>query len=188
MGDARSTMVAGAATMIGMRGVGATSVRELAKHTGAPLGSTYHYFPGGKEQLVAEAVAWVSDRIETLLRESDSALDALDAFVASWRRLLESTGYHASCPVLAVAAEEPALGDDGEPVSTPAFARWHRLIAATLEKDGIAADEARGLAWTVLASVEGAVVLSRSQRSAEPLDAVAAHLRSVVAAAVARVP
>lgn len=180
-------MVAGAATLIGMRGVGATSVRELAKHTGAPLGSTYHYFPGGKEQLVTEAVTWVSDRVEQLLRDKGSALAALDAFVDSWRRLLESTDYRASCPVLAVAAEEPALGarsGEREPVSTAVFARWHALIGDTLEAEGLPATDAQALAWTILASVEGAVVLSRSQRSAAPLDAVAAHLRTVVSAAL----
>ena len=59
--DARERMVAGAADMIGRRGASATSLRELAKHSGAPLGSTYHYFPGGKAQLAAEAVHWADD-------------------------------------------------------------------------------------------------------------------------------
>ncbi|WP_370613906.1 TetR/AcrR family transcriptional regulator [Mumia sp. Pv 4-285] len=184
MGDARSTMVAGAASMIGQRGVGATSVRELAKHTGAPLGSTYHYFPGGKEQLVTEAVEWTSGRIETLLTRSTSALDAFDAFVESWRRLLKSTDFHASCPVLAVATEAPELGESGESVASQAFARWHGLIAGRLEGDGVDAEESRALAWTIIAGAEGAVVVARSQRSTEPLDAVAERLRSVVADAV----
>ena len=52
----RDRLVIGAADMIRRRGLNATSVRELAKHAGAPLGSTYHYFPGGKQQVVTEAV------------------------------------------------------------------------------------------------------------------------------------
>lgn len=178
-------MVAGAASLIGMRGVGATSVRELARFTGAPLGSTYHYFPGGKDQLVDEALAWVCVRTERLIASCDDAVAALDAFVASWRRLLEETDYRASCPVLAVAAEEPGRGDDPPP-STAVFQRWHTLIVDTLRRDGVAPEQADALAWTVLASVEGAVVLARSQRSAAPLDAVAGTLRSLVAAAVER--
>ena len=51
--DARARLVAGTADMLGRRGLNAASVRELAKHAGAPLGSTYHYFPGGKYQLAA---------------------------------------------------------------------------------------------------------------------------------------
>ena len=55
--ESRQRLVAGAADMMRRRGLNATSVRELAKHAQAPLGSTYHYFPGGKYQLAAEAVA-----------------------------------------------------------------------------------------------------------------------------------
>jgi WD40 repeat protein len=54
--DPRQQMVIGAADMIRRRGLNATSVRELAKHTRAPLGSTYHYFPRGKQQLAAEVI------------------------------------------------------------------------------------------------------------------------------------
>src|SRR5215207_224091 len=108
--DARTKMVAGAAELIGARGVGATSVRELARFTGAPLGSTYHYFPGGKDQLVEEAVGWVSGRVEKVLaRASDGgALAALDAFIADWRDFLARSDYEASCPILAVATEDTA--------------------------------------------------------------------------------
>ncbi len=47
----RERIVAGAADMISRRGLSATSIREMAKHAKAPLGSTYHYFPEGKQQL-----------------------------------------------------------------------------------------------------------------------------------------
>ena len=59
--DSRKQMVMGAADMIRRRGLNATSVRELAKHASAPLGSTYHYFPGGKYELATEAVRWADD-------------------------------------------------------------------------------------------------------------------------------
>ena len=59
--ESRQRLVAGAADMMRRRGLNATSVRELAKHAQAPLGSTYHYFPGGKYQLAAEAVQWADD-------------------------------------------------------------------------------------------------------------------------------
>ena len=56
----RQQLVAGAADMIRRRGLNATSIREVAKHAGTPLGSTYHYFPGGKHQLAAEAVRYAT--------------------------------------------------------------------------------------------------------------------------------
>lgn len=58
---ARERIVAGAADMISRRGLNATSIRETAKHARAPLGSTYHYFPEGKQQLATEAVRYTGE-------------------------------------------------------------------------------------------------------------------------------
>ena len=175
-------MVAGAAELIGARGVGATSVRELAKFTGAPLGSTYHYFPGGKDQLVEEAVGWMSGRIEKLLSRTgdQGALTILDAFIANWREFLIASDYQASCPVLAVATEDTVTAGP----ASAAFSRWHDLLVEVLRREGIAPKRADRLAWLIVGSIEGAVVMSRSQRSPEPMEAVAAELRGVIREAV----
>ncbi len=175
-------MVAGAAELIGARGVGATSVRELAKFTGAPLGSTYHYFPGGKDQLVEEAVGWVSSHVERLLAEAGDggAMAALDAFIANWRDFLIASDFQASCPVLAVATEDTVTAGP----ASAAFTRWHLLLVEVLRREGVAPKRADRLAWLIVGSIEGAVVMARSQRSPEPLDAVAAELRGVIREAV----
>ena len=52
----KARLTAAAADLIRRRGLQATSVRELAKHAGAPLGSVYHYYPEGKQQFVSEAI------------------------------------------------------------------------------------------------------------------------------------
>src|SRR6478735_3416487 len=71
--DARNRMVSGAADMLGRRGLSAMTVRDLARHAGAPLGSTYHYFPGGKAQLAAEAVRWADAHTATVLQRAAAA-------------------------------------------------------------------------------------------------------------------
>jgi AcrR family transcriptional regulator len=191
--DPRTKMVAGAAQLIGERGVGATSVRELAKFTGAPLGSTYHYFPGGKDQLVAEAVGWVSGRVEKLLTRAseDGALAALDAFIANWREFLITSDYEASCPVLAVATEASptrfARGETPTATAGPAtevFKTWQGLLVPVLRREGVPPQRAERLAWLIVGSLEGAVVMARSQRSPVPLEAVAAELRVLIREAI----
>jgi AcrR family transcriptional regulator len=177
-------MVAGAAQLIGERGVGATSVRELAKFTGAPLGSTSHYFPGGKDQLVEEAVTWVSGRVEKLLAgaSEDGALAALDAFTANWREFLINSDYEASCPVLAVATEASPTATAGP--ASAVFKTWQGLLVPVLRRDGVPPARSERLAWLIVGSLEGAVVMARSQRSPEPLEAVAAELRVLIRDAI----
>ena len=135
----RDRLVVGAADMIRRRGLNATSVRELAKHAGAPLGSTYHYFPGGKQQVATEAVEFagevVSRRLAAELRQGPVV--GLRAFLALWREVVVGNGFRAGCPVLAVSVEEPH-DDETAPLDAAAkvFGQWESLLAGSLRDHG----------------------------------------------------
>ncbi|MGW6422706.1 TetR/AcrR family transcriptional regulator [Nocardia sp. NPDC055053] len=188
--DARDRLVAGAADMLRRRGLNATSVRELAKHSGAPLGSTYHYFPGGKSQLAAEAVrladALTVRRLTAELRSGP--VDGLRAFVAMWRKILVDSDFEAGCPVLAVSVEDqPADDDEPRRAAAEAFEHWTDLLAGSLREHGATADAADRTATLIVAAIEGTVAMCRAQRSTLPLDRTAEALEGVVQAVIAPV-
>ena len=54
--DTRAKMVAGAADLMSRRGVNATSLRDVVRHTNTPRGSLGHHFPRGKQQLIEDAL------------------------------------------------------------------------------------------------------------------------------------
>ena len=179
--DTRRRMIAGAAVVIGTQGAAAMSLRDLAREAGVPLGSTYHHFPGGKVQLVQEAVVATGRQVSRLLDQSrEQGVDAaLRTFADHWRVLLLRTDFATGCPVLAVATEaEPALQE----VARAVFAEWQQSIATALVADGVPADRAASLGRLVIASLEGAVAVSRAERSADPLDEVVAELSALLAA------
>lgn len=179
----RARMVAGAADMISRRGLNATSVRELAKHTRAPLGSTYHYFPGGKYDLATEAVRW-TDEITTriLAKELDAGpLAGLQAFLSIWRKVVLDSDFRAGCPVLAVSVED--LPDDHSApreAAAAAFGNWTELLAQSMQRHGARARDAQRVATLVVAAVEGTVAMCRAQRTIEPLDQVTVELTRIV--------
>ncbi|MCW8379060.1 TetR/AcrR family transcriptional regulator [Streptomyces justiciae] len=184
----RERIVAGAADMISRRGLNATSIRELAKHAKAPLGSTYHYFPEGKQQLATEAVRYAGTAVERILRKELDAGPAagLRAFLALWRGIVVDSDYRAGCPVLAVSVEEPP-GDEIPPAlaaAAEAFEGWERLLAESLRAHGADRDQAAGVAALVVAGVEGAIAMCRAKRSMTPLDLVERQLEAVIAGAV----
>ncbi|MFE2065965.1 TetR/AcrR family transcriptional regulator [Streptomyces sp. NPDC059467] len=184
----RERIVAGAADLISRRGLNATSIRELAKHAKAPLGSTYHYFPDGKQQLATEAVRYAGTSVERLLRKELDAgpVAGLLAFLELWRGIVVASGFRAGCPVLAVSVEEPPPGDELPPAITAAaeaFGNWEGLLAESLRSHG-AADRAPELATLVVASVEGAIAMCRARRDMEPLDRVARQLETLISAAL----
>ncbi|WP_435770823.1 TetR/AcrR family transcriptional regulator [Nocardioides sp. SYSU DS0651] len=180
--DTRSRMVIGAARMVGTRGPGGTSLRELAKEAGVPLGSTYHHFPGGKRQLVDESVRFLGDHVARIIDSSrEGGVEAaLDALVAQWRRVLEDSGFRTGCAVLAVATEDdPELRQ----TATDVFAMWQEHLVAVLVAAGTDPARAPRLARTVVAAVEGAVALCRAERSVAPLEDVSQELRLLLEAA-----
>ncbi|MFI1509076.1 TetR/AcrR family transcriptional regulator [Streptomyces sp. NPDC020597] len=186
----RDRIVAGAADLISRRGLNAASIREVAKHAEAPLGSTYHYFPEGKQQLATEAVRYAGGAVARVLRKELEAGPAagLRAFLALWRDIVVASDFRAGCPVLAVSVEEPPA-DEIPPAVTAAaeaFEEWERLLTQALRAHGADPDGAPELAALIVASVEGAIAMCRAKRSTAPLDRVARRLEAVVAGALGR--
>jgi AcrR family transcriptional regulator len=192
----RSKMVAGAIDLIRRRGVNATSVREVVRHTDTPRGSIRHHFPSGKLQLVEEAVILagkeVSQALEKLMANK-GAVAGLSAFVGLWRHSLESSNFEAGCPVLSVAVEQ-YIGEDGNPqpeaeqrlleLADTIFKEWQSILEASLLKDGVSPERAKRLANLIVSSVEGTVPMCRAARSTTPLDDVRSELEMALAAAI----
>lgn len=181
---ARQHMVAGAADMISRRGLNATSVRELAKHTAAPLGSTYHYFPGGKYDLATKAVRWADDLTVDVLASQLAAgpVAGLQAFLHMWRKVVLDSDFHAGCPVLAVSVEDlPEEHSAPRDAAAAAFVRWTTLLADSLRESGASTADAQRVATLIVAAVEGAVAMCRAQHSITPLDDVTKQLTQIVA-------
>ncbi|MEU0884008.1 TetR/AcrR family transcriptional regulator [Lentzea sp. NPDC005914] len=177
----REQIVAGAADMIRRRGLNATSIREVAKHAGTPLGSTYHYFPGGKNQLATEAVRLSAEIVTRVLDKKlrQGPAEGVRAFFGLWREVVAGTDFQAGCPVVAVAVEE-AAHPEALAASAEAFRAWSRQLAESLEQHGVEARRAAQLATLVVGAAEGAVVMCRAQRSIQPLDDVAAELTALL--------
>lgn len=186
--DARQRVVAAAAEMLARHGLNATSIREMAKRANAPLGSTYHHFPGGKQQVVAEAVRLAGTRVGAGLDRhlQAGAAAGLRGFLAMWRDVLLRSDFRIGCPVMAAVVEEPIddIAEAALQAAAGVFGEWERRLAAALEAEGVAAEPAADLATFIVAGVEGAIVLSRAQRDIAPFDRVAKQLEGVVRTAV----
>ena len=193
-------MVAGAADLLSRHGVHATSLREVVRRTETPRGSLGHHFPGGKPQLLEEAVRYAAEQVavplERLLEER-GAVHGLNAFIGWWHQILEKSGFEAGCPVLAVAVEPMASDDAGEAGAAlareqlrglvhEAFSRWQGILMAALRRDGATPARARRLAALTVASVEGTVAMCRAARSTQPLDDVQRELEDLLKAAIAK--
>jgi AcrR family transcriptional regulator len=185
--DTRARMISGAARMVGSKGARSTSLRDLAHEAGVPIGSTYHHFPGGKQQLVDEAVRAVGGHIDRIIASAraDGVESALASLTGEWRRVLTGSDFRTGCAVLAVATED----DDGlRRTAMHIFDGWQTEMAGILTDAGVPAQRAPQLARMIVAAVEGAVALCRAERSTAPLDDVADELRLLIGTATEKSP
>jgi AcrR family transcriptional regulator len=187
MASPRERMVRSAALLIRERGAHPTAIADVLEHSGAPRGSAYHYFPGGRTQLLCEAIDYAGEYIAGKIDKGTTGLDVLDDLVADYRNQLIRTDYRAGCPVVAVTIEagDPAKQDQVTPVidrAAAAFARWTDLIAQRLAADGASAQRAEELAMLTTTAIEGAIVVARATRDVKPLDVVHNHLRALLLA------
>jgi len=186
MTSPRERMVASAALLIRERGAQSTAIADVLAASGAPRGSAYHYFPGGRTQLICEAVDFAADYIAGKVTEVSGGVEMLDHLVAHYRKHLIATEFRAGCPVLAVAIEaDPDNPDRTAPMidrAAAAFRNWNRLIVGQLVADGIGRVRAEEIAVLIVASLEGALVLAQAARSVDPLDVVHRQLHNLLLA------
>lgn len=178
----RERMVYSAAQLIRREGVTATGVRDVVTHARAPRGSVQHYFPGGKQQLVNEAVGWAGDfaaaRIEEFLAHlTDPKPSQLFAAMAGqWIDEYRTRGFAAGCPLAAATIDCADTSESTRTAVAAAFTTWRAPVARALKQTGIPARRATTLAVVMISALEGAIILARAERSTRPLHTVVNEL------------
>lgn len=178
-------MIAATARLLATRGLEGASLAEILEAAQAPRGSMYHHFPGGKDELVAEAIDLAGRRsMETMDGlEGQSPGAIAQRFLDGWRQLLVRTHYRAGCAVVAttVATQSDVVLGHADSV----FASWIERLTELFVAGGIPAPAASDLATWLLAASEGAVVISRAQRDIRPFDIVARQVLEQILASSA---
>ena len=176
-------MVQAARQLIRERGYNATAFSDVLELSGAPRGSVYFHFPGGKTQLAMEAAeAHAHEQVAIIDRaaqQAESAARLTELYVDFGREGMVDSDYARGCAVAPLVTEGAASesADVGE-TSHRAFSEMTDRLAFHFVAFGVDRAAARELAQAVLAGVQGAMVTSRALRSPAPYDAVRAVLVS----------
>jgi TetR/AcrR family transcriptional regulator, lmrAB and yxaGH operons repressor len=177
-------MIQAAAQLFRQRGYHATVLSDVIRASGAPRGSIYFHFPGGKQELAREAIALAGDEIEQMVAAAAARCDDPGSFVRALGDMvaarLEGSGYRSGCAiatmVLELAPQTEELSSEFEKV----FGRWRQALARQFEIWGIAAGRAPDLADLVMSVFEGGLVLSRAARRIDSFAAAIEALAELV--------
>lgn len=176
-------MIERTAVLLAKKGLQGASFSEILEASGAPRGSLYHHFPGGKDELVLAALEHAGGQALTMLDRLSGkpAREVAEGFLSLWRTVLARSDFSAGCAVVAVtvAAESEAL----RVRSAEILKGWRERLAMLFAESGMPRKKARAVAASLVAACEGAVILARAERSFEPFDLVAAEQLAMVDAA-----
>lgn len=150
-----------------------TGLNQVIAVSGSPRGSLYFHFPGGKDQLVGESVRragrTIGDSLGGLAEAGLPVAQFVDRVLRHLGDRLEESGWRKGCPVATVALETAATSDTLQEACSEVYTAWETALSTQLA----GRPDADDLAVTILALVEGALLLARAHRSREPLDRVA---------------
>jgi TetR/AcrR family transcriptional repressor of lmrAB and yxaGH operons len=175
-------MVITTAKLMRRQGYHATGLNQIVAESGAPKGSIYFHFPGGKEQLAAEAIAASAAYLDKGLRacERETALASLDLYVTEAGNVLERTGYAEGCPIATVTLEAAVASPTLRQACADAVETLVGRVTGWLERDGFPPDSARERAQLIYAALEGSLMFAKARQSIEPLTALRRQLPGLI--------
>jgi TetR/AcrR family transcriptional repressor of nem operon len=178
----RRKIVEAAAPIFNKRGYDGASLSDLMAATGLQKGGIYRHF-SSKEELAAEAFDYTWEAAwNARLLHLDEKMNGIEKL----KQLIKNFVDHRSpvaggCPILNTAVDS----DDGNPVlrarAAKALRSWLSRLRAIVELacergEAKPGTDSKTVASVIVASLEGALMMSRLQRNDEPLRTIQSHL------------
>ena len=184
VGASREAFVRATGQLLRRQGYGATGLNEIVTASGAPKGSLYFHFPGGKEGLAVAAMTreaqMLGDAIAALLRSREDVVDAVARVIDALEVGLERSDFQDGCPLATVALEQSTRSEAVRDAAAGGFNSWLEQIEQRLLHAGFADSVAHRKAFLLLSAIEGALILARARGDVAPLAAVREELSSIL--------
>ncbi len=182
-GQHRGRLLQAAVRLFRQKGYAASGLAEILAISGAPRGSLYHYFPGGKEEIGAEAVRSAGEQVakslNDLLQRTAGSNDFIVAYTAQLAGWIQASDYRDGCPIATTLLETTPRSELIAAAGREVLENWTGLIATAFMRDGADGPGAHALAQLLISTVEGALLMARVLRDTAPLAGIAAGFASI---------
>lgn len=181
----RKPVIDAAVTLFRRMGYAGTGLNDIVDASGAPKGSLYHYFPGGKPSIAVAAVEEAGRRVlqtlDELARESPSAGELLRAHARVLGKWMAKSGFRDGCPMTTVLLELAPLDRAVSEAGRKAYASRIAFLRERLIADGFHHAKAQRLATLCTSAIQGSLIQARIERSAAPIEITADELARLLA-------
>lgn len=182
--DTRDRMIRSAARLFQRQGYLGTGLVQVVEDCGAPRGSIYFHFRGGKEELALEVIDyWARGTVSLVHRCAEEAGDVAQMVVLladSLAETMERSGFVQGCAVATTALEMSPASDSLRNASDRLFADWQQALRDHLTGAGLQDDRADVLGNLIVSTLEGALILARTGKTVRPLQLAGRELAALV--------
>lgn len=173
----RELIIESTAYLLQQRGYVGTGINDIIEHSGAPKGSLYYHFPGGKEQLTIEAVQWTNKNVTAFIRNNltkyDDAIESIKQFILDSASRFDEDNYFQGVPITALVLETASVSENLRSACQEVFDNWSKEFANKLMSYGYEMEQARELGTTINIMIQGAFVMSLAKKDSKSFIAIA---------------
>ena len=184
MVSTRNQIIETTCDLIELQGYHATGLNQIIKESGSPKGSLYHHFPGGKEELAVVAIRHVGEIVLTRIQENlahiENPAEAIRTFIMNIAHHVELSGFRAGGPITTIALETASTSVLLREECQRIYSGWQAAFATKLGTGGMTVERARSLSILIIASIEGGVILCRTEQSRTPLEKIAEEIAVLI--------
>lgn len=184
----RDAIIRTAARLFRTQGFAATGLNQIVEESGAPKGSVYHYFPGGKEAIGAATVVWAGGRVAQTLAELQAQGltpgDLLRQYAVRLAGWMAQSGFRDGCPIATTLLETAPESEGIRQAGEAALQGWAAVLRQALEAAQVPAPRAGRLAFAAIAALEGALIQARVAMQPAPIVDAAEELALAFEAAI----
>lgn len=182
--DTKSLIIEIATKLFQQKGYIGVGLNEILKECNISKGALYHHFPNGKEELLISCLQSLNEVITTdivgIFEGCQTTQEALNAMIKKLIFKFETEGTITGYTFSSIVSEMASLSDPVRNACAQLYQKMQEIYTNKLIADGFSRESAHSIALTTTASIEGAMMLCLTQKSAEPLKVISQILPNIL--------
>jgi TetR/AcrR family transcriptional repressor of lmrAB and yxaGH operons len=180
----RQPIIDAAVRLFRRQGYAGTGLNDIVDQSGAPKGSLYYYFPGGKSSIAIAAVEEAGRRVAQTVAQLAGETRTTGELIKGHARLLagwmRQSGFRDGCPITTVLLELAPAERGVAQAGRDAYAARLAILTEKLVADGYSPERAGRLAGLCVSAIQGALIQARVERSSVPIESAAEELAKML--------
>jgi len=178
----REKLIEKASRIMELKGYFGTGINEILKETNIPKGSLYHHFPGGKNELLKEAVIYSGKKqmrsYADAMKNKKTVAEGLKAVIDCIIVELKDTDYQYSCPIGAIAIESATANETIKGACMQVYEKMEKAFEAYLNLHGV--ENPSSIAMFIINIIEGGSIIAKAHSDVRHLEVIKEHLDRII--------